>query len=251
LRLKIGTGLVFITNPYDADRNFQNTALSSRIMYGMRGELTHSYQLNKHWQIRSGITITHFSNGAVKVPNSGINIPALKLGVQYIPHIPVLHTSVADSSGNKAYKNVQFNISGAFTLKEIDLPGGPKYPGGVLSAYVNRRLNRKSALNLGFDGFYNTALKQVIEIDPNVDSLRTPDFKRVGMTFGHELFISRVSMLVQLGMYIYKPYQKADQSVYQRYGLKYYINRNLFAGVMLKTHFGTADFMEWTLGVRW
>jgi hypothetical protein len=251
LRLKIGTGLVLITNPYDAEKNFQNTALSSRIMYGMRGELTHSFQIGRHWQIRSGVTITHFSNGALKVPNSGINIPALKLGVQYIPHAPVIRTASADSAKNNSYNNVQFNISGAFTLKEIDLPGGRKYPGGVLSAYVNRRLNRKSALNLGLDGFYNTALKQVIGADPDIDSLRTPDFKRLGMTLGHELYISRVSMLVQLGVYVYKPYQKADQNVYQRYGLKYYFNRNLFAGVMLKTHFGTADFMEWTLGVRW
>jgi hypothetical protein len=251
LRLKIGTGFVYITNPYDADKNFKNTALSSRIMYGMRGELTHSYDINKQWQIRSGITLTHFSNGAIKLPNSGINIPALKLGVQYIPHVPVAHTAVADSSGNDSYKNTQFNISGAFTLKEIGLPGGPKYPGGVLSAYVNRRLNRKSGINAGIDGFYNTALKQIIESDPDVDSLRMPDFKRVGITLGHELFISRVSMLVQLGVYVYKPYQYIDNRLYQRYGLKYSINRHLFAGVMLKTHFGTADFMEWTLGVKW
>jgi hypothetical protein len=58
-------------------------------------------------------------------------------------------------------------------------------------------------------------------------------------------------MLVQLGVYVYKPYQYIDNRLYQRYGLKYSINRHLFAGVMLKTHFGTADFMEWTLGVKW
>jgi hypothetical protein len=252
LRLKIGTGVVFITKPYDPETNFQNTALSSPVTYGMRGELSHSYQLNKHWQIRSGITLTHFSNGAYKLPNSGINIPALKVGVLYIPHVPHIQRAAGvDSASSVSGKSVQFNFSAAFTIKEIGLPGGPKYPGGVLSGYVNRQLSRKSALNLGLDGFYNTAVKHIIESDPKVDSLRIPDFKRVGLTFGHELFISRVSMLVQMGVYVYKPYDDIDKRIYQRYGLKYAINRYLFAGVLLKTHYGTADFMEWTLGVKW
>jgi hypothetical protein len=251
LRLKIGTGATFITNPYDADKNFQNTALSSRLMYALRGELLYSYQPDKHWQLRSGITITHFSNGAFKVPNSGINIPAIKLGILYNPQVPVVEVAQPDSSGKAMYSSVEFNVSGAFTIKEIDLPGGAKYPGGVLSAYVNRRLNRKSAINIGMDGFYNTALKQIIESDPDIDTLQIPDFKRVGITLGHELFISRISMLVQLGIYVYKPYQQVDTRVYQRYGLKYAINRYLFAGVFLKSHYGTADFVEWTLGVKW
>jgi hypothetical protein len=91
----------------------------------------------------------------------------------------------------------------------------------------------------------------MIQSDPDVDSLRMPDFKRVGITLGHELFISRVSMLVQMGVYVYKPYQEVDKRIYQRYGLKYAINSYLFAAVALKTHYGTADFMEWTLGVKW
>ena len=77
------------------------------------------------------------------------------------------------------------------------------------------------------------------------------DFKRVGITFGNEVFISRDSMLVKVCVYVYKPYQVADKRIYQRYGLKYAINDYLFAGVLLKSHYGTADFVEWTLGVKW
>jgi hypothetical protein len=251
LRLKIGTGVVLLTNPYDADKNFQNTALSSRIMYNLRGEISHNYRLASHWQLRSGVTLTHFSNGAFKVPNSGINIPAIKVGLLYNPQVPEVQTVRRDSLEKTTYRTIEVNVSGAFTIKEIGLPGGKKYPGGVLAVYVNRRINRKSALNVGMDGFYNTALRQVIESDPDVDSLQMPDFKRVGITLGHELFISRVSMLVQLGVYIYKPYQEVDTRVYQRYGLKYAINQRFFAAVSLKSHYGTADFVEWTLGIKW
>jgi hypothetical protein len=250
LRLKIGTGLVGASNPYNPETNFQNTALSGRIMYAMQGECAWAYNLSGHWQIRSAVTLTHFSNGGLKLPNSGINIPALKIGVNYIPNPPHFQ-SVTDTVSKNYYNSLSVNLSGAFFLKEVKLPGGKKYPGAALSMYVNKRLNRKSALNIGVDGFYNTAIKYVISRDPDVDTLNTPDFKRAGLTFGHELFISRVSMLTQLGVYVYNPYQKIDTMIYQRYGLKYYFNSRLFAGVMLKTHFGSADCMEWTMGISW
>ncbi len=253
LQLKIGTGLVCVTNPYHPEKNFQNTALSSRIMYAMRGEVAYTYQLTPHLQVKSGLTLTHFSNGALKMPNSGINIPALKVGLLYVPNSTAIHPSDADSVGKSAYryKGIELNFSAAFLIKEVGLPGGRKHPGVVISAYANRRLNRKSALNMGIDGFYSTALKHIINTDPDVDTLRVPDFKRAGMTFGHELYISRVSMLTQIGVYVYMPYQNIDHRIYQRIGLKYYFHKNFFAAAMLKTHFGTADFMEWTIGVRW
>ncbi|QHT69913.1 acyloxyacyl hydrolase [Rhodocytophaga rosea] len=249
LRLKIGTGLAYITNPYDAETNFQNTALSGRVMFGMQGELAWTYRIHRKWQLRTGVTLTHFSNGAFKLPNSGVNIPALKVGISYQPRQLQMQTLPDSLPGQPTPGSVSLNISGAFFFKEIKLPGGKKYPGGTISMYVNKRLNQKSALNIGVDGFYNTALRQVIRQDPDIDSLHIPDFKRAGLTFGHELFIGRVSMLTQLGVYVYNPYQKIDTRVYQRFGLKYYFSRKLFAAMLLKTHFGTADCVEWALGV--
>lgn len=248
-RLKIGTGLAGMTNPYHPERNFQNTALSGRIMYAMQGEMAWTYQIRRQWQLRTGITLTHFSNGAFKLPNSGINIPALKMGISYQSRQAQIQAK-PDTVNEPLQNNLSLNMSGSFFFKEINLPGGKRYPGGVLSIYVNKRLNQKSALNIGVDGFYNTALRQVIRQDPDVDSLNIPDFKRAGFTFGHELFMGRVSMLTQFGIYVYNPYQKVDTRIYQRYGLKCYISRKLFASMLLKTHFGTADCIEWGLGVR-
>jgi hypothetical protein len=249
LRLKIGTGPALMTNPYDAEKNFQNTALSGRFMLSMQGEIAWTYLIHRQWQLRTGLTLTHFSNGAFKLPNSGVNIPALKMGLSYQSR-QVQVQNLPDTIGNENMQHsVSLNISGSFFFKEIKLPGGKKYPGGVLSMYVNKRLNQKSALNVGVDGFYNTALKQIIRQDPDVDSLNIPDFKRASITFGHELFIGRVSMLTQMGVYVYNPYQKTDARIYQRVGLKYYFSRKLFANMLLKTHFGTADCVEWGLGI--
>ena len=75
------------------------------------------------------------------------------------------------------------------------------------------------------------------------------DYKRVGLFVGHELFINKLSIETQLGYYVYKPFDYEDNT-YQRVGLKYYLYRNWFTGIGLKTHRGRAEAVEATLGIR-
>jgi hypothetical protein len=48
---------------------------------------------------------------------------------------------------------------------------------------------------------------------------------------------------------VYKPF-KYDIDIYQRLTLKYYINKNIFTGIGLKTHKAKAEAAELTLGIR-
>ena len=119
-----------------------------------------------------------------------------------------------------------------------------------MNNYIDKRLNGKSAINGGIDFFYSLALKEAIENDDTFANENAPDFKRIGLTLGHELFISQISILVQLGYYIYRPYKAVDP-VYQRYGLKFYTNNNkLFFALNLKTHGAVAEMAEFGIGTR-
>jgi hypothetical protein len=250
LRLRIGGGLSWSTRPYHPENNFQNAALSSRVNYTMRGELAWAQRLSDAWTLKTGLMITHFSNAAYKVPNSGINVIGWSLGVSHLPHPERLVRSDADTVHQIAYKPYALHVSGAFTVKEVGLPGGRKHPGGVLSAYGSRRLNAKSALMLGLDATLNTAEKKVIALDTTLTGEQKPDYKRVALTLGHELYISpRLSLLSQMGVYVYSPYP-AEAPFYLRNGLKCYFLPRLFGAITLKTHYGTADFVEWTVGIK-
>lgn len=250
LDMKLGLGAVYSTHPFNLENNYKNIALSSRFSYAMRCALSYAYTVTDNLTVKSGLTLTHFSNGAFKTPNSGINLPMLYLGVSCTPKAKeiIYHQDAATPAWSKKWS---VNLSGAFTIKEFGLPGGRKYPGLVLMAHLSRRLNYKSALNIGFDGIYNTSLKEEIRKNSSIDQTHRPDFKRVGFAFGHELYISQhLSLLTQLGIYVYKHYNSVvDAPIYQRYGLKYYLNQHLFGGMYLKAHYGTADFVEWTVGV--
>lgn len=251
LFFKIGFGLAYCTRPFDLETNFQNIAISTRFSFALRGALGYTFHLSDQLHLKTGLTITHFSNGAFKVPNSGTNLITGNLGFAYTPKAKqIIYGS--DAPPPDFRKGWSAQVSAAFTLKEFGLPGGKKYPGLVLMANLSRRLNYKSALNLGLDGVYNTALKEEIARNPNLLPEQRPDFKRFGLAFGHELFISqRLSMLTQVGIYVYKRYtSQVDGPVYQRYGLRYYLNDGIFGAMSLKSHFGTADFVEWTVGVK-
>jgi hypothetical protein len=48
---------------------------------------------------------------------------------------------------------------------------------------------------------------------------------------------------------VYKPFNY-ETDIYQRVGVKYYIYKNIFSGVGLKTHGGRAEAIEATIGIR-
>ena len=61
--------------------------------------------------------------------------------------------------------------------------------------------------------------------------------------------INKLSIEAQVGYYVYKPLDY-EIDLYQRIGIKYYLYKNIFTGVGLKTHGGRAEAIEATLGVR-
>ena len=75
------------------------------------------------------------------------------------------------------------------------------------------------------------------------------DCKRVGLFVGHELFINRLSLITQLGYYVYYPYDFEGRT-YFRLGLKWYIYKSMFAAISLKSHGAKAEAVEFGIGVR-
>ncbi|MBC8109779.1 MAG: acyloxyacyl hydrolase [Verrucomicrobia bacterium] len=245
VRFKFGTGLVYVAKPFDVDNNFQNVAISSRFVYLLQGTLSGNFQVCKNWKIKTGLVFTHFSNASFTQPNAGVNVPSVMLGINYQPDFQN-YIQLPDTFSRMFSKRITFNILGVFTVQEIGLPDGKKYWGANLISYIGKPVSYKSALVAGIDFFVNSAQKQLVE-DNKISGSKKPDFKQAGITFGHELLMSRLSLLTQLGVYVYAPYSNA-QAVYQRYGLKYKTGRRTNIGIFLKSHYGTAEYVEWGAG---
>ncbi|WP_299338285.1 acyloxyacyl hydrolase [uncultured Psychroserpens sp.] len=254
LNLRIGQGIAYTTNPYDKVTNFRNSAYGSDLLSTTYVMLDYKKEnLFKGFGLQAGISLIHYSNANFRAPNTSTNTIAFHLGTNYVfdyentpEYIP--------SSEEKTYKEpIKYNLVFRSGVNESDIIGLGQYPFYIISAYADKRLNRKSAIQLGTEVFFSKFLEELIYFYsvafPELNVKGDEDWKRLGVFVGHELFINKMSIITQLGYYVYYPYDFEGQ-VYNRIGLKRYFGDRFFGAVTLKSHGAKAEAVEFGIGVR-
>ena len=254
LMLRIGQGLAYTSNPYDKVDNFRNIAFGSRLMSSTYLMLNYKKEnLFKRFGVQAGLSLIHYSNANVKAPNTSINTLAFNVGVNY----NLDDTSLIEYQKNEVTQNfkepIKFNIVLRGGVNESDAIGSGQYGFTVLSAYADKRFGRKSAVQLGAEVFFSNFLKEWIRFRsiafPNGEVKGDEDYKRVGVFVGHELFINKLSVITQLGYYVYYPVDFEGQT-YIRVGMKRYFGKKWFAALTLKSHAAKAEAVEFGVGIR-
>lgn len=246
---KIGTGLVYATNPFDLQNNFQNNVLSNRWSYVMQTGFSWNYHWNAHWQSKIALQLTHYSNGAYRLPNAGVNIITVACATQYTfaPEKNIYQKSYLEKFKKKWH--LQSALAGSLIETEINQP--KKHHIINLGIYVSRDMSRMHRLLTGFDVSWNEGIRYQID-KKFADSTSKPDYKRVGWVVGDEIIFGKMSLNIQFGLYLHRQFEAlTDMPVYQRYGLKYYFLKNFWTGLLLKTHAATAEAAEFTIGTTW
>ncbi|MDW5287461.1 acyloxyacyl hydrolase [Formosa sp. PL04] len=251
--LRIGTGLAYNTNPYDKYDNYKNVAFGSTILSATYLMLNYKRErIFDRFGLQAGLSLFHYSNANVVAPNTSVNTVTFNVGVTYDleeEDPEFIHSSVSENFTQP----IKFNIVFRTGVNESDIIGMGQSPFYVISAYADKRLSRKSGLQLGADMFFSTFLKDLIaynsvafperNIDPDTD------YKRVGMFVGYELYINKMSVETQVGYYVYYPYDFEGRT-YFRIGLKRYFGKKMFGAITLKTHGAKAECVEFGVGIR-
>lgn len=254
LKLKLSQGIGYATHPYDKVDNSKNKAFGSTLMANTNIGLFYKKEhLLDKFGLQAGFLFTHFSNGRTKSPNSGINSFLLNLGINY--DCSKVSNKPRDSRWVKKdfSEPIRYNIVLRSGFNESPVIGSGQHPFYHIGFFVDKRFNRKSALQLGADLFLTNSFKDFIKyksiafpelnIDPNTD------YKRIGVFVGYELFVNRISLEGQVGYYVYRPFVN-DIAIYDRVGFKYHINNQWFASFSVKTHMFLAEALEFGVGVR-
>ncbi|TBX70559.1 acyloxyacyl hydrolase [Flavobacterium silvisoli] len=254
LQLRLAQGFAVVTNPYDKETNSKNKAFGTEILDNTNFGLTYTNQtLFKHLGFHAGLFFAHYSNGRVKSPNSGINTYSLNLGVNYnfSEEKAIVNDTVVVQQSYR--EPIRYNFVLRSGINESPIIHSGQRPFYHIGFYVDKRLNRKSALQLGTELFLTNSFKDYIKYYsvayPEKNIAADTDYKRVGVFVGHELFINRVSLEAQVGYYVYQPFKK-DIAIYDRVGMKYYATDKIFASFAVKTHMFLAEALEFGVGVR-
>lgn len=248
LKYKVGLGLGYNTSKYDRETNNKNNVVSTDLSFGILAQVSYSYKINDNFDINSYLVLTHFSNGSIKKPNSGINVISLNLGLSYT--LVLKEREYKFNNENKiASQNIGYSISLAGGVHEASTIGAGAYPFFVLSGFADKQLNHKSRIGVGLEWFYSDALRRDVKYDWELEGMSRPDFNRIGLAISHELIITKFTVISQLGYYIYDPYEPYDK-MYVRAGLRKYFKEHFFGSLSVKSHGARAEAAEFAIGYR-
>lgn len=254
LKFQLSQGIAYTTNPYDKVDNSKNKAFGSRLMGNTNIGLAFDEQnLFENFGLHAGFLLTHYSNSRLKSPNSGINTYALSLGVNY-NFAEDFKRQPDTIQTKKSYKEpIRYNFVLRSGVNESPIINSGQFNFYHIGFYVDKRINRKSALQLGTELFLTKSIEEYIKYYavayPEAGASADTDYKRIGVFIGHELLINKISLEVQVGFYAYQPFKK-DIPIYDRVGIKYYFTDKLFGGFSLKTHLFLAEALEFGVGYR-
>jgi len=254
-RINIGTGIVYSTRKYDAVNNELNKAISSDISYILRGTIHYEIELSEQYYFNINAAFRHYSNGKLNMPNNGMNFPAFGLGVRYVPH-PEKIKYYKNNESDEFDRSLKYNLMVSRSWREV-WREDYKHAAYSTSFYLSKQVSKFNSILLGIDGFKydQESVKREyinwVQDNPDLSEDYTPEYteEQAAITIGTELFMDKLSVIVQGGFYIYKPQEYYESTWYQRYGLKYYPIEQAFAQITLKAHSRTADMVEFGIGL--
>lgn len=256
VQLSIGQGIGYATNPYDKVTNFRNNAYGSHLLSATFLKLNyHKPQIWNKIGVQAGISLFHFSNGAIKLPNTSTNTFAFNFGLNYQIGNRSPRNFIKDGKVEKIEESIKFNLALRFGVNENKIVGLGQYPFFILVASADKRLTRSSSLVLGSELFVSYFLKELIDFEAQTFIDRKPsddiDFKRAGVYIGYELRINKLAPFVNLGYYFYNPFGFGE-AFYNRAGIKRYFGKKekIFGLLSVKAHAAKAEALEFGIGYR-
>ncbi len=244
-------GLSHNWKPYDVADNPFNVAIGSYRNAYIDGKIKYVRYLSKRVSLDAGVRVTHFSNGAMRFPNAGINLFAPFVGLRY--NLIVKDVTPRDqlkiqkveqkdelniilASGKRSVKHTSTINEHMVSLVNISLeylkPAGSKFKYGMgidLGIDQNR--------NLTVDGDYVELASKKKQFFSAVSVIGQFRANRLAVQagIGYELFNNNRLYL--------------SNDISQRLGLRFYVHKNAFAGIAIKAKgFNTADYIEWSIG---
>jgi hypothetical protein len=255
LYFRLGVGLGYLTKKYDHYKNYENLAIGSHINGNVNLLFEARFRLGKKFMGSGGISLIHFSNGGLKQPNYGLNIPSINAAIAYRvsrenPYLrkkllPELYPFEFDG---RKFVNVDVDI--AFAMKDMQsmYGSGNKYLVTAVWGNMLWPLGYKGRLGFGADVSYDGSDEKTLAIWGLY-----PEYKiqlvKTGLNCAYELEFSRMAIMLNLGWQL-TGMDTRDGYIYEKLALRFGIVDNLYTALTLKANYGKADFISIGLGYR-
>lgn len=273
ITFKLGFGLAYLTNHFSLYDNYQNFSIGSNfnvianISFEYRQKLTH-----RLYSVAS-FGLTHFSNGAIKIPNYGLNIFSGALGIAYYLKDPEIfvdrerrpkyypfefdrkHWLSVDLDYGIGFKNVSQTLGGDedyyYTVHELST-----YVLGQFTRYSRAGLDISYAIDFSDQKLndHTTLPNGDIELVKNDTTFIIKPIQMAKLNFSlcYAMTMNRLSYYFEYGWHI--PYNKySDLSkgkAFFKVRLRCQVYNNIYLHLSLLAHYGRADYLCFGVGYR-
>lgn len=233
LSVRALAGLAYVSRHYDADTNPGNRAFGTAINGLIGVGLYARYTLAPGWRLLAGFDYKHISNAGVRLPNQGLNIPAIAVGIQRFMGSSTLPDPRNWRTTNPG-KRWMFRVLALGSVKVLEATkeqperGYPVYGLNLIGGY---HLTRTHVLSGGIelldDHYFKEQIKQWTG--------RYQSYRQGTLLAGYEFWQGHFSFTAHMGWNVARPlwYKPAT---YQKYGLLYRFSNGFTGGVVVKAY---------------
>jgi Lipid A 3-O-deacylase (PagL) len=258
LSFRVGTGVAWVSRPYDSFTNAAENALGSHWNGNAHFSTQITARISPRWSMLLGAGLHHYSNGGYELPNFGINIFGGQGALLY--HLdPRTHLPPQLGARRPFRRSWGFNISGGLGLGEYIALNGPKYPVWSLSTAATWRFRAWQRLAVGLEaernrGVYEWGLSNATFANPTAALWGST---RLGVLVGDEFLIGPVSIYLQTALHV-GPAPINQLILSRNYNVlmvRYYLpsrwKNRVYVGVSLKAYKAVAERISWSVGFDW
>ncbi|MEI7500641.1 MAG: acyloxyacyl hydrolase [Bacteroidota bacterium] len=253
LGFRFALGVGYVSKPFDRITNYKNLAIGSTLNAAVNIMFEARYRITRHLTLSTGISLQHFSNGSLKLPNYGLNAPLFNFGVALRPFKAKENIEDRFYTPTEPFEvipkhKIEFNFGALLGYKNLQAVLGKNY--WVYHIYENTffQISKKSKVGFGLDLSYDPSHIDILKMrGDNVDNY----FKilRPGINAAYQLTMSRIGFIFNLGCYL-GGQEQTNGPLYEKLAVQYNFSKNFFATIMLKVHWGRADYIGWGLGYK-
>lgn len=235
-RVQLGTGVGWALSPYSMDERPLSFALGSHLNAGLHLSIHRKLISLNEKELSLSAGITHFSNGAIALPNLGINNLFIRCSVFPSPESRLSHPAEMESS--KVSGDVKWKA--AFSIRtgvrDVNLPGGPLHPMSSAMLNLERAKWNHWGMIIASDVTFNQSLRENAK-----QALSVPDRIQLASGIGAILHFGNVDLQLVEGWVWTNP----DVALGRRHlaaTLAYSINSNLKIEMGLRSFRLRADY---------
>lgn len=252
LDFRLSAGLGYLTKHFDRLENYKYIAIGSHLNAAINLMLEYRWKPVSHLQLSGGIQLMHFSNGSMKTPNFGLNIPSVSLGaaLRLNKENPFIKRAIRPDLKMYEFDGhdyIEVRVSSGIGMKDISEVSDKRYKVLTGSVAALKSLSDKGKAGIGIDFSYDGSDLHYLKIR-GVETSNNLKLVKPGISLMYEVVLSRLSFPLGLGYYTGGAYYEGN--TYFKLGMNYIIVRNLFMSINLKTRYAKADHLTFGIGYR-